>query len=767
MPEDIYGLKDEGDDEFQKMIKSLFGKGDSEKENKYRFMNKSYLDQLNKPVSQNVIIKIINKGSGKAHLDFLLKYVARDLESQKGEDKSIIYDEYGEELSREKFKEFVNNWSEDFDEWELKTTPYQDYKNYKDHIKDKYKDLGMSEHEWRNKQLKWDREFYSYKASLVDKEQFRRNLEKQKIEAKEIDSIVNINNYLRARVNAGEIWHDAKLRKIDISEHEQHEEFKELQIERAQAVNKIVNNYEDHYKHVIHNKIKLEALAADHLVANNQISRNDAINQAESYVFDRLNPDEIKDENRELSKELIKKINSSKVSTEKPVLEIYKNFENAKFIELGISQEKWDEVRNKWNKESRSKIKDVSDLSRRGITHFDILKGHLENKYYDKGLDSAEGKMLISAKAYSSEFKVKNEFYDGAYVYDKKLDKFGFIIKTDDKNSELLSLGKEGKIERNELIKEDLIGIGKEMKAAENSKPKDFSHIVLSTGGDNPDKKAAFEATKEFLDANFNSRGFEYKFTMHEDSKHLHFHVILNNKPKKITNDLGHENERFSVNKFDLQALRADYTKKLDEYGINRTAVLQKDRKGYLENLAKKQANQENFDKNWYDFQMKQSDNKSFDALKFRKNAMKQLDGLSDQLFKQGHTKLGLKIMEQKEEYKNIKAENIQKTVSNTVAIIEKEEKQLAESVKTNLSKRLGKPSEYQRDIELTEEVVNNYKEHLEKTLEDINDLPDKKLSPIMVGQKAIAEEYIEKRINEVDRFKGEEKGLGIERKKD
>lgn len=112
---------------------------------------------------------------------------------------------------------------------------------------------------------------------------------------------------------------------------------------------------------------------------------------------------------------------------------------------------------------------------------------------------------------------------------------------------------------------------------AKKALPKDFEHLTLSVGGDKPNTRNAFKATQEHLFDNLAMRGWRYCFVMHEDSKNLHFHVVVHKK-NSLSNKIV-----FPYSPQDTYIFRKEYSDKLNSYGIDQTATLKKDRPNYMQ----------------------------------------------------------------------------------------------------------------------------------------------------------------------------------------
>lgn len=180
--------------------------------------------------------------------------------------------------------------------------------------------------------------------------------------------------------------------------------------------------------------------------------------------------------------------------------------------------------------------------------------------------------------------------------------------------------------------------------------PRDFTHIVLSSGGDNPDINKTQKAVDNFLVEQFLSKGFEYVYVMHNDTEHLHFHVMLKNHNHVTKKNL-------SFDKHDLYALRQEFTSQLDRYGIDRTATYRKER---IQNRDKVDQGMIKFEKgvSWYLSRLRKNDKDEidFDAFSYRINLLKQSQRLIDKLDKNcsgisdAERKVALKILKERKE---------------------------------------------------------------------------------------------------------------------
>jgi len=212
----------------------------------------------------------------------------------------------------------------------------------------------------------------------------------------------------------------------------------------------------------------------------------------------------------------------------------------------------------------------------------------------------------------------------------------------------LVTTDKDHKIQKIQIFDTKFVEpLNQEIKLSLSNKPKDFSHIVLSAGGDYPDKNKTETATKQFLEENFKAKGYEYIYTTHDDTKNLHTHVIVNNYSK-------YNEHKFSPNRFDLQELRIDYRNNLDDLGIDRSATYIFDRKNCLDILKNKAENIKNFKSSHFEDRSENINDYNFDIVQFRKNCIREIDNLSEQLHRKGEHKLAISLLKEKKKYKNL-----------------------------------------------------------------------------------------------------------------
>ena len=427
-----------------------------------------------------------------------------------------------------------------------------------------------------------------------------------------------------------------------------------------------------------------------------------------------------------------------------------------------IESDQFQNLVDDWSLEFEPENKGENLITEEAIFEYNKLETVLEDKYFDTCLTKEEGeiykhiKNLKESKFESNEIKKnpKDKLKFGQFCYFEEDHKFGILIKEPDCKYPLLITTNENH-EIYEIPIADLKFVepfNQKMKQTLSNKPKDFSHIVLSAGGDNPNKNKTETATKQFLEENFKAKGYEYIYTTHNDTKNLHTHVIVNNYSK-------YNEHKFSPNKFDLQELRINYRNKLDELGIDRSATYTFDRKNCLKILKNKAENYKNFKTSHFEDRSENINKYNFDIIQFRKNSLKGIDKLSEQLYRKGEHKLAASLLDEKLKYKNLKPENVIEIVKNTRERIEKEAPQIAKITKDNFDKRLGEPEEYKiipKEQEIKYEVLEKYMEHLQQTKENIEELTcHPKMTPELEKQQDKALEYIDKRMRVLSRESG------------
>ncbi len=239
----------------------------------------------------------------------------------------------------------------------------------------------------------------------------------------------------------------------------------------------------------------------------------------------------------------------------------------------------------KFHEESQAlKIKEQSgDITQNEIDYFIGMRtGHIRKKIWERGT-TVKLKDYSKASIYRTEGEEKLVLELG----EEASQKYKTVLRSEVKpclTKEQWGIMPYKTQEHNKqaLDDNDFIVDSPSFAQAKKYLPKDFEHIVLSVGGDNPDKYAAFKATQEYLRDNIHLRGFKCLFAMHEENKNLHFHVLVHRK-----NFIDH-NIKYPTGLHDNFILRAEYAEKLNGHGVVQTATFSKDRPNFLEKQREK-----------------------------------------------------------------------------------------------------------------------------------------------------------------------------------
>jgi len=288
----------------------------------------------------------------------------------------------------------------------------------------------------------------------------------------------------------------------------------------------------------------------------------------------------------------------------------------------------------------------------------------------------------------------------------------------------------KGEDERRGEIKRLLSQIGeKRKKGLEKISPKDqynfkkdFVHVILSHGGDDINPKRAQLSVDNFLSSEFGEKGFRYVYGMHNDTNHLHFHVLIFNK-----NHISGKNLHF--NKEDLFLLRQEFAEHSNRVGLERIATMKRDRPEQIAKLNK------SIDRLYgrqttYQYKMSKGETKSFDAFQYRKESIAQLDkaeksanyldrkaGTLDLLANKKRKKM---IRDLKKHWLRVTPDNFKRMADLSVEALEKEDTRLVMTLKETLKEPEAKPKKASdKEQKRKKEYINNLRQsHLEKVEE-------------------------------------------------
>jgi len=173
---------------------------------------------------------------------------------------------------------------------------------------------------------------------------------------------------------------------------------------------------------------------------------------------------------------------------------------------------------------------------------------------------------------------------------------------------------------------------------------------------------------------------------------------------------------------------RTEYKKHLNDYGINRNAVVKYDRKDFIQKIEKDTENFLQYDQNWYQYNLrKNTKDSNIDLLAFRKKSLKTIDFLSEHLEKNGNKKLARELKDQKKEFEKAKVENIDNLLKNAKKMVEKEEENFKKFFEKEIDITIGNPSNFRKDTlkkeEIKENITEKYLSHMEKTKNHLEDV--------------------------------------------
>jgi len=369
----------------------------------------------------------------------------------------------------------------------------------------------------------------------------------------------------------------------------------------------------------------------------------------------------------------------------------------------------------------------------------------LNDKHFSSGLNDTERQYFLNSKIFTDN----SQGLDRNFAYAADVAKHGFVISDKNESHSFVYLDDDLEVKKRDVSSiGEIEYIGSKILKKKKLMPRDFLHMVISPGGDNPNKAASLQATKNFLEENFKSKGYEYFYAMHEDKKNLHFHVVVKTQSKQKS-----YRPKLNLNKFALHALRLDYTAALDGYGINRNATLHFDRAEYLEQLKQKSHRLKGHNADWFNYKLSESENyKNFDILKFRRTALQQIDYLTEKYARMGMHNEARILKKEKKRYELATPENISKVATMTELNIKESNKDLARTFSEEFSEGLMNEREaFFTDKKTQEKVVSAYKEHLDKTISDLQKLKNKDLSEEIYRRKQEALSYLKDTRQELD----------------
>jgi hypothetical protein len=338
--------------------------------------------------------------------------------------------------------------------------------------------------------------------------------------------------------------------------------------------------------------------------------------------------------------------------------------------------------------------------------YFDSYK-YTENAKLFNEEDEITYQDLLSKEAESdltkAEEKQLNKLNERSYL----LSKYHRLKDLEEKVKETGSLTKEEFIEKEEYEKDRRLK-SKEFKVMKDvddinhhNIKKDFTHMIFSHGGDKLNPKRAEKAMKDFLNEEFKDRGCDFVWSMHNDTKQLHFHVILFNKNRET-------GERVAFKKEDLYIMRQRFVHHSNKVGLKRVATLKQDRADRLnkfltgvDNLKERRTQ--------YQYKLAKGEERAFDAFDNKKKILNQID----------------------------RAIQTSAYLEDNKALLEKRSIKKAENVLKKLRKDLlnTSPEDIKKEIDTTVKSLSKEDTRLILTLKDIH-YPNKKAKKLPEGVK-------------------------------
>lgn len=206
------------------------------------------------------------------------------------------------------------------------------------------------------------------------------------------------------------------------------------------------------------------------------------------------------------------------------------------------------------------------DEHRKGIKSH-VKKVNLNQSYYSD-LKSSEPELVLKVAS-----DIKNS---------SARDVIDYISRNQNKNDEDEFLEIEDEL-GNVLNREQSRKLAEEWTEEfkkETKHSRKMTHFVLSVDVDKnqSNEQKLKDATRDFLRERFGDEGFRYTFVIHNDTKHLHAHIVVNNNNL----DTG---KKLRMSKEWHQESRIMAKKHLSEHGIEQRATLKKDRQYFEKNI--------------------------------------------------------------------------------------------------------------------------------------------------------------------------------------
>jgi len=423
-----------------------------------------------------------------------------------------------------------------------------------------------------------------------------------------------------------------------------------------------------------------------------------------------------------------------------------------------VSPEDFEKLVKDWKQDFDFPDEGLDKITLDGINEISKAYSFLNDKKYEEKMSDLGVKIYNNIKKFlDKKIPAKTQFQENSFIFNKDNLTYGFINRVlDDETLEVVTFLDGGELQLEKVKKENAQDITYEVQKHHRYMPKNFTHMILSPGGDNVDEKKAMKATEGYLKKELSTRGFEYVWTMHKDTENLHFHVVV--KSKSFLREQG----KFVLNKFDLHAMRLSYARVLNGYKIDRTATLKYDRPSYLQILKDRAENVRRTEKTWWDYKLSESDNKNFDALKFRKNSIKNLDYFANKLKDMGEHKVAKTLLQQRERFMNLEAHEVDKAIEDTAFKLGNDQEDFGDFFRREFIKRMGDPEQYKKSKQekIVQQITKDFLHHVQESQKELDSMSEKGMNSAMLERKLQATLQLAGMEKELKRIRGAGRGL-------
>lgn len=183
-----------------------------------------------------------------------------------------------------------------------------------------------------------------------------------------------------------------------------------------------------------------------------------------------------------------------------------------------------------------------------------------------------------------------------------------------------------------------------------------------------------------------------------------------------------------------------------------------------MEKLKARAENIRKTDRNWWEYKLSESDNKNFDALKFRKDAIRNFDFLSEKLDKMGERKAAKILRKEKDGFLELEPDEVDRAINTTATKLMNERKDLGEFFSHEFIKEMGNPDKYFKDgnKEVVQKVAKEFLNHVQRTQQEIGNMSERHMNAEMLDRKLNATLQLAEMENELKKIRGLDVGRGM-----